>query len=139
MRNRVAKSLFPDGEWLDYWDNRVEYHGGKSVSVEVPEDRSPVFVRLGSIIPLDVVNDAANHGSRASKGWRTLDIYPAKQSSSTIIWDPRQFPPSTFRDRSFVFVDPSETRVGIRLQAGLTRDTILRIWRRSKPPQVVPD
>ena len=128
--------VFPDGEWLDYWDNRVQYDGGETVTVEVPEDRSPVFVRLGSIIPLDVVNDAVKHGSIASKEWRTLDIYPAKRESSAILWDPRQFPPSAFRDRSFVFVNPSENGVEIRLEAGSERDTILRVWRTQAPRAV---
>ena len=36
--------VFPAGEWLDYWDNRRRYRGGETVTVEVPEDRSPVFL-----------------------------------------------------------------------------------------------
>ena len=127
---------FPEGEWLDYWNNRQAYQGGQTVTVEVPEDRSPVFVRLGSVIPLDVVNDAANHGNPASKGWRTLDIYPASKSSSAAVWDTKHFPPSTFRDRSFVYVDPTETGVAIRLESGPVRDTILRIWRSQEPREV---
>ena len=128
--------VFPEGEWLDYWDNRQSYQGGQTVTIEVPEDRSPIFVRLGSVIPLDVVNDAANHGSSASQGWRTLDIYPATKVSSATIWDTKQFPPSAFRDRSFVFVEPTETGIEIRLEAGPVRDTILRIWRTEAPRSV---
>jgi alpha-glucosidase (family GH31 glycosyl hydrolase) len=43
---------FPDGEWLDYWDNRIEYRGGQTVRVAVPEERRPMFVRRGCVIPL---------------------------------------------------------------------------------------
>lgn len=125
--------VFPAGEWLDYWDNRVQHHGGETVTVEVPEERSPVFVRLGSIIPLDVTNDAVQHGSAASKGWRTIDFYPADQSSKSVLWDERQFPPSAARDRSFVSVDPVERGVGIRLEGGPVRDTIFRVWRPQVP------
>ncbi len=132
--------VFPDGEWLNYWDNRVAYHGGETVTVEVSESRSPIFVKLGSIIPLDVVNDAVGHGSKASKGWRTLDIYPAiypaKQNRSTVLWDTQQFPPSSFRDRSFVNLIPLESGVEINLEAGPVRDTILRVWQPRPPRQV---
>lgn len=128
--------VFPSGEWLDYWDNRVQHLGGRTVTVEVPEDRSPVFVRLGSVIPLDVVNDAVKHGSAASRAWRTLDIYPANYGSRAVVWDERQFPPSASRDRSFVFVDPLESGIEIRLEAGPSRDTIFRIWRPQVPQTV---
>ena len=128
--------VFPDGEWLNYWDNRVAYHGGETVTVEVPENRSPIFVRLGSVIPLDVVNDAVGHGSQASKGWRTLDIYPAKQNSSAVLWDTQQFPPSAFRDRSFVNVIPLEDGVEIHLEDSPVRDTIFRVWQPRPPSQV---
>ena len=125
--------VFPEGEWLDYWNSRNSYQGGQTVTVDVPEDRSPVFVRLGSVIPLDVVNDAAGHGSIASKGWRTLDVYPAKNSSSAVLWDPQQFPPSAFRDRTFVTVNPNPTGIEIRIESGPVRDTIFRVWRPQSP------
>ena len=138
MANAEAQReiVFPVGEWLDYWDNRVQYHGGETVTVAVPEDRSPVFVRLGAIIPLDVVNDAAKHGGSTSKGWRTIDIYPANHSTQAVLWDDRQFPPNASRDRSFVFVEPLKSGVEVRLEAGPDRDTILRIWR-PQPPRTV--
>jgi alpha-glucosidase (family GH31 glycosyl hydrolase) len=125
--------VFPDGEWLNYWNNRDEYHGGQTVTVDVPEDRSPVFVRRGAIISLDVVNDAVNHGSKASKGWRTFDIYPSDQNSKAAVWDTRQFPPDVFRDRSFVTVNPAATETEIQLEGGPKRDTILRIWQPQQP------
>ena len=131
--------VFPDGEWLDYWNNRIMYPGGTTATVEVPEDRSPVFVRLGSIIPLDVVNGAAKHGSPSSKGWRTLDVYPGTKSSKTVVWDTKQYPPSVFRDRSFISMNPLESGLEIRLEAGPTQDTILRVLRSQSPTAVTLD
>lgn len=128
--------VFPEGEWLDYWDNHVQHKGGETVTIDVPEERSPVFVRLGGIMALDVVNDAVKHGTAASKGWRTLDIYPANRPSSAVVWDTRQFPPSAFRDRSFVNVNPVEKGTEIQLEAGPARDTIFRIWRPAAPAGV---
>lgn len=128
--------VFPEGEWLDYWDNRVSYQGGQTVTVEVPEDRSPIFVKRGSIIPMDVVNDATGHGGTSSKGWLTLDIYPAEGSSSAIIWDTDQFPANAFRDRRYLFVDRKDTVLEIRQESKRVRDTIFRI-RHSQEPQRV--
>lgn len=130
---------FPDGVWLDYWDNRTQYRGGQTVQVEVPENRSPIFVRLGSIIPLEVENDAVQHGSLASKGWRTLDIYPSAEPSERAIWDTRTFPPSIARDRSFVYLTPAKSGMEIRLEGGPSRDTILRILRAKAPATVEVD
>jgi alpha-glucosidase (family GH31 glycosyl hydrolase) len=130
---------FPDGVWLDYWDNQIEYAGGKTVQVEVPENRSPIFVRLGSVIPLDVENDAVKHGSARSKGWRTLDIYPSPKPSETTIWDTRTFPPNAFRDRTFVHVTPVKAGLEIRLQDGPSRDTILRVLRAKAPASIEVD
>lgn len=131
--------VFPDGEWLDYWNNRTVYQGGTTATVEVPEDRSPVFVRAGSIIPLEVVNGAAKHGSPASKGWRTLDVYPGTKSTKAVVWDTKQYPPSAFRDRSFVALSPTESGLEIRLEGGPTQDTILRVLQSQNPTAVMLD
>ena len=119
---------FPDGVWRDYWDNGIEYRGGQTIRLPVPEDRSPVFVRQGSVVPLDVSNDAVNHGSIASKGWLTLDIYPSPQPLQTTIWDTRYFPPDIHRDRTVVSLTPAENGLEVRLTGGPSRDLILRIW-----------
>ena len=130
---------FPDGEWLDYWNNHLQYRGGETKTVEVPESQSPLFVRLGAIIPLDVSNDLLKHGTRSSQGFRTLDLYPATQSSKAVVWDTAQFPPSAYRDRSFVETTRTDQMTEIRLEAGPIRDTILRIWQPVEPVTVQVD
>lgn len=37
--------------WFDFWSGK-RYHGGQTVKATVHKDRSPLFVRAGSIIPL---------------------------------------------------------------------------------------
>jgi alpha-D-xyloside xylohydrolase len=120
---------FPPGEWLDYWDNRARYRGGQTVRLEVPEERSPVFVRIGSIIPLDVENDVLGHGGAASRGWRTLDLYPSTEPSRAALWDTGAFPPSIQRDRTMVSLTPEKGSLEIRFEGGPRRDYVLRIWR----------
>ena len=46
------KVYLPTGIWYDWWDNK-EFSGGKYIEREVDLDIMPVFVRSGSIIPLD--------------------------------------------------------------------------------------
>lgn len=127
---------FPAGQWLDYWDNRNRYEGGSTAQIQCTEDKSPVFVKQGAIVALDVENSTAGHGSERSKGWRTLDIYPAGQPSRTVIWDTNSFPPSVFRDRTFVSVETSDNGIAIRLEGGPARNTILRILERRRPLSV---
>lgn len=127
---------FPDGDWIDYWDNDAEYRGGQTIEVTVPEDHSPLYVRRGAIIPMDVVNDAVDHGSTSSKGWRTLDIYPAQQASKQMIWDTASFPPQVFRDRSTVSLMPSENGLEVSIEGGPQRDTIFRILENRSPTVV---
>lgn len=42
---------FPEGEWYD-WDYGYRYEGGKSYTVYAPQNRIPLFVKGGSIIPM---------------------------------------------------------------------------------------
>ncbi len=128
---------FPDGDWIDYWDNRIEHRGGETIEADVPEDHSPLYVRRGSIIPLDVVNNAVDHGSDASKGWRTLDIYPAKETSEQIIWDTAIYPPQAFRDRSVVSLSPLDNGIDVSIAGGPKRDTILRMLWSKSPASVI--
>lgn len=40
----------PKGDWLDYWSG-VPYQGQQMVTVKAAEDRMPVFVKAGAVIP----------------------------------------------------------------------------------------
>jgi alpha-glucosidase (family GH31 glycosyl hydrolase) len=119
--------VFPAGEWLDYWDHSKVYRGGDRVVVAVPEDRSPVFVKRGSIIPLNVENDAVGHGDAKSRGWRTLDIFAGETPSRTVVWDTANFPPIAGRDRTVVECVPKAGGVTVKLSGGPARDTIFRV------------
>ncbi|MHB8128795.1 MAG: TIM-barrel domain-containing protein [Mobilitalea sp.] len=41
----------PEGTWYD-WDYGYEYEGGKSYEIFAPQNRIPVFIKAGAIIPL---------------------------------------------------------------------------------------
>jgi alpha-glucosidase (family GH31 glycosyl hydrolase) len=122
--------VFPEGDWIDYWDNSKAYHGPSQADLEVPLGRYPVFIRAGSIIPLNVVNGFAGHGDSASAGFLTLDIYP----------DPA-------REAAFALFDERSGKTDLRCTAkadgttvsidgGARRRYILRIMSSQKPQQV---
>jgi alpha-D-xyloside xylohydrolase len=51
---RQRRVIFPEGVWYDFWtDEKVE--GGRTVVVDAPIDRLPLFVRAGSILPMGPV------------------------------------------------------------------------------------
>jgi hypothetical protein len=78
----------PYGAWIDYWDeSRVE--SGMVAGSPVPLGREPIFIRLGSIIPMAVRNGQTGHGTDQSSGALTVLVYPHKTSSFRYREDPR--------------------------------------------------
>jgi alpha-glucosidase (family GH31 glycosyl hydrolase) len=70
----------PNGQWIDYWDeSRVL--SGVLAAFPVPLGREPVFIRLGSILPMNVRNAQTGHGTAQSSGALTVLVYPSGTSS----------------------------------------------------------
>jgi alpha-glucosidase len=74
---------FPPGRWFD-WDTGVEYAGGRTLVVAAPQNRIPVAVRAGAIIPL-----APDMKNTAEKPWDplVLEVFPAGKSDFTLYRD----------------------------------------------------
>jgi len=74
---------FPPGQWYD-WDTGCEYTGGHTWVVAAPQNRIPVAVRAGAIIPM-----APFMHNTAEKPWDplTVEIYPSGQSVFTLYRD----------------------------------------------------
>jgi alpha-glucosidase (family GH31 glycosyl hydrolase) len=80
--DRSRAVYLPAGGWTDYWDDSAILVGPLTVpDVAVPLDRLPLYIRLGAILPLDVVNDATGFGTESSAGRLTLALYPHRSSS----------------------------------------------------------
>ena len=56
---RFAKVYLPKGNWYHYWSNQV-FDGEMEVIVDAPLDELPVFVKAGSIIPMQEPVQYAN-------------------------------------------------------------------------------
>jgi alpha-glucosidase len=77
------KVYFPPGQWID-WDYGYEYDGGRDWVVAAPQNRIPVAVRAGAIIPM-----APDMKNTSEKPWDplTVEIYPSGRSSFTLYRD----------------------------------------------------
>ncbi len=74
---------FPDGEWIDFWDETRVYRGGETELLQYPLSRYPIFLRRGAIIPMNVSDATTGHGSSYSAGLLTVLFYPDSLSQYT--------------------------------------------------------
>ncbi|HEX2960967.1 MAG TPA: TIM-barrel domain-containing protein [Ignavibacteriales bacterium] len=52
---QASKSIYlPEGLWVDFFDDHI-YNGGQTVTVLAPVEKLPVFIKMGSIIPMQPV------------------------------------------------------------------------------------
>jgi alpha-glucosidase len=81
LTNRAV--YFPPGKWID-WDYGYEYDGGRTWIVRAPQNRIPVAVRPGAIIPM-----APNMANTETGKWDPLsvEIFPSNSSEFTMTQD----------------------------------------------------
>ena len=81
----VSRTVFlPDGEWMDVWSGET-FAGPDTITVSHSLETSPIFVRMGSVLPL-----ADNVKNTASGDWShlTLDVYPsASKAAQTTLYE----------------------------------------------------
>jgi len=77
------KVYFPKGTWVD-WDTGYDYQGGREWVVAAPQNRIPVAVRPGAIIPM-----APDMRNTSEKPWDplTLEVFPSGKSDFTLYRD----------------------------------------------------
>lgn len=71
---KTTRTVFiPDGEWMDVWTGET-FAGPQTITVTHGLTTSPIFVRMGSVLPL-----ADNMVNTGEKDWShlTLDVYPS--------------------------------------------------------------
>jgi len=74
---------FPKGKWYD-WDYGYCYEGGKAYTIYAPQNRIPVFVREGSIIPM---TNQIYHTKDIDWKHITVKVYPFGESSFEMFTD----------------------------------------------------
>lgn len=71
----------PAGQWINYWNEQEVHTGPKTISYPVPFGREPIFIASGAIIPMQVRDSATDHGTTASAGALTVNVFPNGHST----------------------------------------------------------
>jgi hypothetical protein len=79
-RTEAMDIRLPSGQWIDFW-NESSVVSGTLPAFPVPHGREPLFVRAGSIVPMDVRNAETGHGTAQSAGSLTVLVFPSATSS----------------------------------------------------------
>jgi alpha-glucosidase (family GH31 glycosyl hydrolase) len=81
--NAARSIYFPSGNWIDYFTGKA-YKGGRSATYTCPLERMPLFVREGSIIPMQP--DMA-YTTQKPVDPLILDIYPSTSAAFNLYED----------------------------------------------------
>lgn len=90
-RTRTVYLPRNDAGWVDYW-TEAHYEGGRTVTVDAPLERIPLFVRAGAVLPL-----------------RSPQQYVDETPLDTLTWRVALPPDGTVYDRRTVYEDDGRT------------------------------
>ncbi len=83
-KERLKDCYLPEGTgWYDFWNDKF-YEGGQVVTVETPIDRTPIFVKAGSILP---VTKGLQYADQKSNELLELHIYPGNDGTFILYED----------------------------------------------------
>jgi len=77
----------PAGQWINFWNEAELHTGPKTFSAPAPLGREPIFIANGAIIPMQVRDSVTGHGTAASAGALTVNVFP-NGHSTTSYFDP---------------------------------------------------
>lgn len=66
----------PEGKWRYWFDDTKIIEGPTKLQREFPLDEYPVFIKGGSIIPMDIRRSYTGIGNEQNAGFLTFQIYP---------------------------------------------------------------
>ncbi|WP_207533981.1 glycoside hydrolase family 31 protein [Desertivirga arenae] len=69
--------------WYDYWTGR-KCKGGQTITADAPQDKIPVFIKAGSIIPIGQIKQ---YSSEKTSGDLEIRIYPGANGSFQLYED----------------------------------------------------
>jgi alpha-glucosidase len=135
----------PAGDWYDFWTGE-RHAGGRAISVAVPLDTLPLFVRGGSIVPL---GPSMQRTDERPLDNLTILVYPGAPGASgtCAIYEDDGATQAHQRGESALTTVTSTFGDGAaRVEVGATtgtyagqptrRDLTVRLWRESRPGSV---
>jgi alpha-glucosidase (family GH31 glycosyl hydrolase) len=134
--DRERTVYLPDDAWTDFWDDTQVLEGPLTLStVQAPLDRLPLYVKLGAILPLEVVNSVTGLGSEASQGRLTLALYP-HHSSRYELRERSGDPLVVSSEKQGAYDEAATIRISL---SAATKDYLLRINANFAPSTVTLD
>lgn len=84
QKGAVTRVVYlPAGKWIDYWTGEI-YEGRRYVNALSPLDKLPIYIKAGSIIPTQQVQQ---YVGQLKKEKITLDIYPSADGHYNLYTD----------------------------------------------------
>ena len=74
----------PKGKWRYFFHDSELFEGGTTFEKSFPLEESPVFIREGAIVPMNICRSYTGMGSEANTGKDTWLIYPGMDHAFTL-------------------------------------------------------
>lgn len=71
----------PSGQWINYWNEQQMYTGTTTINYPVPWGKEPIFIANGAMIQMQVITSTTGHGTTASAGALTVNVFPSGHST----------------------------------------------------------
>lgn len=126
---------FPQGHWIDFWDNTIEYPEEYSINYPISLDKYPIFIRKGAILPLKASTlDSIEYYVKQSDVL-TLAIIPDKQNNCCVYQETQDF---AIESLAAGYQTDEHGNLFIKI-SGLDDPIHLRILMKRIPAQVIVD
>ena len=107
--DEISVTLPVDDDWIDFWGGQ-RYQGGDVIKRTYPLDESPLFIRSGAIIPVNITNDVLGFGDATMTDRKCFLIYP-KGKSEKVVFIPMSM--GTDYAQASISVDEEETTINL--------------------------
>ena len=147
-KGAVTKKVYlPQGEWIDFNNNKTIYEGEQWITYKAPLNTIPVFVKKGSIIPMMPV---MNYIHEKEDYQLSLQVYPANENQEATFelyeddGESLDYQEDIYAKRKFSCFTKTgsyELKISARQDNGYTRpkdrDIIIKLYTDRKPTAVV--
>lgn len=96
---RRRRVVFPAGEWINWNDPTLRYHGGTEATVNAPLDELPMFVRAGSFIPQ--YDKRIENVGQYDPQQLTVRYYPSPVETEYVLYDDNRISPASLSDGAY--------------------------------------
>jgi hypothetical protein len=85
--NAVPLDFPAGGLWINWWNRAQTFNSGTTTNLNYNLDTSPIFIRAGAIIPVNVDSSVTGLGDTNSTGWSTVLLFP-DQTNQLVYYRP---------------------------------------------------